>query len=180
MCSDIYGTRKQKSTDKKKRNENMKIKRRSWKERIIAFALALLLVFSGIIPNNALVSHAEETEETGQTGTSDTDESETDESESNETEPPVAVPVTFAMKDEDGNLINDAEISITAADGAPISPESSGEYLLNEGASYSYTVSKLGYVSVTNDFTVSANMDPITVTLSLRPVSYTHLTRPTT
>ncbi len=148
----------------------MKIKRRSWKERIIAFALALLLVFSGIIPNNALVSHAEETEETGQTGTSDTDESETDESESNETEPPVAVPVTFAMKDEDGNLINDAEISITAADGAPISPESSGEYLLNEGASYSYTVSKLGYVSVTNDFTVSANMDPITVTLSLRQI----------
>lgn len=137
----------------------MKIKRRSWKERILAFALALILVLSGVIPDSILVSNAAET------GSGETDAPGSGESEPN-APIPATVSVTFSVQNESGAPISDAAIIVTDENSQELTA-TDGAYTVDSGKTYNYSVSKAGYETVADSFTASDSMSPITVTLLL-------------
>ncbi|MDO4472952.1 MAG: hypothetical protein Q4C17_07365 [Bacillota bacterium] len=73
--------------------------------------------------------------------------------------------IAFAVKDSLGNMIPDATIQVKQGYYTIVSPQADGTYSLNNGTSYSYTVSAANYSGVTGTITPSGD-ETIAITMS--------------
>lgn len=74
--------------------------------------------------------------------------------------------ITFNVKDNNGNAIDGAEVSVTKGYYPTIAPNDDGSYTLEDGTEYRYRVSAVNYDSKSGSFTPSGGDETIEVELA--------------